>query len=233
MIAEPPLVSVVLPVKNGERFLAQAIQSVLDQDYRPLEIVVVDGQSTDASPQIARSYEGVRYVLQSGELGLSRARNLGIAESRCDYIAFINCDDLWEPAKLSAQVRYLLRHPEAQAVVTRATFFLEPGCSVPPGFRSALLEGDYMALLPEALLARRSLFDRLGGFDETLTICDDIDWFARAQDENVTVAVLPDVLVHRRVHDSNLAYRRSSAKAVNAEMLQALKRSIARKRSPE
>jgi len=77
-----PLVSVILPVKNGERFLAQAINSVLDQDYHPLEIVVVDGQSTDGSAAIAQSFDLVRYVCQQGELGLGRARNLGIEAAR-------------------------------------------------------------------------------------------------------------------------------------------------------
>ena len=133
-----PLVSVILPVKNGERFLAQAINSVLEQDYRPLEIVVVDGQSTDASAAIAQSFELVRYVFQQGELGLGRARNLGIEAARGELIAFINSDDLWAPHKLSVQVDYLARHPEVQFTITRASFFLEPGCDIPPGFRSEL-----------------------------------------------------------------------------------------------
>lgn len=228
---DQPLVSVIIPVKNGERFLAQAINSVLEQDYRPLEIVVVDGQSTDDTARIAQSFELVRYIYQSGELGLGRARNLGIKAARGELIAFINCDDLWAPNKLGAQVDYLARHPEIQYTITRAKFFLEPGCAIPPGFRSELFEGDYVALMPEALVARKSVFDVIGRFDLQLTICDDADWFARAKDKNVTMAVIPEVLVFRRIHDTNLACLTSSAPVLNSEILKMLKRSINRKRS--
>jgi len=217
-------------VKNGERFLAQAMSSVVDQDYRPLEIVVVDGQSTDGSAAIAQSFDLVRYVYQQGELGLGRARNLGIEAARGELIAFINSDDLWAINKLSLQVDYLARHPEVQFTITRAKFFLEPGSDIPSGFRRELLEGDYVAEMPEALVARKSLFAQLGGFDPQLALCDDVDWFARARDQDVSMAVIPEALVLRRIHEGSLSFGASSGADYGSEMLRALRRSIDRRR---
>src|SRR5436309_14667644 len=111
-----PLVSVVIPVYNGERYLADAIQSVLDQTYRNFEVIVVDDGSTDRSAEIAKRFgEAVRYVYRTNG-GVCKARNAGIAAARGAYIAFLDQDDLWLHDKLAAQVAYLDSHPEAGAV---------------------------------------------------------------------------------------------------------------------
>jgi glycosyltransferase involved in cell wall biosynthesis len=96
-----PLVIIIIPVKNSERFLASAIKSVLEQDYRPIEIIVVGGQSTDGTAQIAKSFKGVRYIYQSGDPGLAHARNLGINLAKGEFIAIISHDDQWAPNKVS------------------------------------------------------------------------------------------------------------------------------------
>src|SRR5437867_2556724 len=112
----PPCVSVVIPVYNGERYLADAIQSVLDQTYENFEVIVVDDGSTDESAAVAKRFgEAIRYVHQANG-GVSKARNTGIAEARGVYLAFLDQDDLWLPDKLSVQVAYLDSHPEVGAV---------------------------------------------------------------------------------------------------------------------
>jgi glycosyltransferase involved in cell wall biosynthesis len=160
---DEPLVSVTIPVRNGECFLPQVISSVLAQDYRPLEIVVVDGQSTDDTARIVRSFELLRYIYQSVALGLSRARNLAIEAGGGELIADINCDDVWAPNKLSARVDYLAQQPEAQYTITKCQVLLEPGCATPPGLKREVLAGEHVAPMPEALVACRSLFDQIGG----------------------------------------------------------------------
>jgi len=105
-----PLVSVIMIVKNGERFLAQALDSVVAQTYRPLEIIVVDGQSCDRTAEIARSYPLVRYLLQE-TLGVANAYNQGVAAARGELIAFLSHDDVWAPEKIAKQAQYLLEHP--------------------------------------------------------------------------------------------------------------------------
>lgn len=228
---ETPLVSVIIPVKNGELFLSAAIKSVLQQDYKPFEIIVVDGQSVDNTALIAKSYTEVRYILQSGDSGISQARNIGIVESKGELIAFISHDDIWLPNKLSAQVAYIIHHQKIQYTVTRVKFFLEPGCSIPPGFRKELLDGDYVGKMSETLIARRALFNLIGGFDPEITYGEDMDWFARAKDKNIPMAVIPEVLVYKRVCDSNVSYRPSDAREINRSILKLIKNSLDRQRN--
>ena len=104
-------VSVITVVKNGERYLAEALQSILNQTLPPCEIILVDGQSTDRTAEIARSFAGLRYLCQQDQ-GLANARNLGIAAAQGELVAFLDHDDLWPPEKLDTQVRYMLERPE-------------------------------------------------------------------------------------------------------------------------
>src|SRR2546427_4231674 len=111
-----PVVSVVIPVYNGERYLADAIQSVLDQTYQNLEVIVVDDGSTDGSAAVAKRFgDAIRYVRQANG-GVCQARNTGISVARGTYLAFLDQDDLWLPDKLAVQVAYLESHPEVGAV---------------------------------------------------------------------------------------------------------------------
>src|SRR5438132_1043304 len=96
-------VSVIMPVKDGEPYLAEALESALAQTHEPHEIVVVDGGSTDRSREIACSYAGVDVVQQRGT-GFAGAWNEGVAASSGDILAFIDSDDLWESTKLERQV---------------------------------------------------------------------------------------------------------------------------------
>ena len=220
------LVSVIVAVRNGERFLASAITSILDQDYRPLEIIVVDGQSQDNTATIAKSFEQVRYIPQANQ-GIADAYNTGIAAARGEIIAFLSHDDCWMPKKLSAQVSHLMAHPEVAYTITMMKFFLEPGHAIPRGFKSELLEGEHVGKIMETLVARKSLFDALGAFDSGMALAEDADWYARAHDHKIPMAILPEVLLHKRVHDGNAS---SDARTSNRELLKALKRSIERKK---
>src|SRR3989304_1795815 len=101
-----PVVSVIVVVKNGACYLASALQSIFEQDYTPLEVLVVDGQSTDDTAEIAKSFGSIRYLWQS-DRGLANARNIGIQAAQGDLIAFLDHEDVWAPNKLSTQVHYL------------------------------------------------------------------------------------------------------------------------------
>jgi len=221
-----PAVSVIMAVKNGARFLGAAIDSVLAQDYRPVEVVVVEEGSVDDTVSIARSYPAVRVVSQVGT-GIASAYNTGIDVTCGDLLAFLSSDDLWTPDKLSAQVRYLRARPPVQYVTARVRFFLEPGCAVPPGFKPGLLEGDHVGHIMETLLARRQVFDLVGRFDPRLSTGEDIDWFSRAIDLGVCTAVVERVLLHKRVHDKNLSLNDAES---NRNLLAVVKRSLDRRR---
>src|SRR5262249_47540138 len=153
----PPLVSVVMIVRNGERFLASAIRSVLAQDYRPLDVVVVDGQSTDSTVAVAARFPDVRLIHQEGR-GVAGAYDVGIAAARGELVAFLSHDDLWTPDKVSTQVSLLQAQPAIQYCVARARFFLEEGAALPRGFKRELLAGDHVGFIMETLMARKSVF---------------------------------------------------------------------------
>lgn len=221
-----PVVSVIMAVKNGERFLARAIESVLAQTRRPDEIVVVDGQSIDATARIATSYPLVRYVLQSGR-GISDAYNLGIETARGGILSFLSHDDVWTPDKLALQVDYLVRNPDVQCTVAKARFVLEPGEPPPPGFRPEWLAGDHPAYIMETLVARRGAFETVGLFDPAFPTGEDVDWFARAKDSGISIALVPETLLIKHIHGTNISLTTPSG---NQSLLLALRRSILRKR---
>ncbi len=131
----PELVSVILPVRNGERFLAAAIQSVLAQDYDPLEILVIDGNSTDRTAEIARSFPQVTFLTQPGR-GVPDSYNFGVAQAKGEWVAFLESDDTWTPDKLRVQMDYMRARPELLFTMTHAKLFVEPGCQLPPGYRA-------------------------------------------------------------------------------------------------
>jgi len=224
-----PFVSIIIPVKNGERFLTSAIKSVLSQDYGHYEMIIVDGNSTDNTKKVSQSFSQVRYLLQQDE-GFGNALNAGISIARGELIAFISCDDIWLPHKLRFQVAYFIQHPEVQYTITRVKFFLEEGDVIPPGFRKELLLEDQAGYLPETLVVRKSLFDQIGRFSPDLRISADVDWFARAKDLNIPMALIPEVLVYKRVHSKNFTLDVSQVRVINHELLTALKHSIARQK---
>jgi len=219
-------VSVVVAVRNGERYLAEALESILAGELLPSEILVVDGGSTDRSVRIAEAFPSVRVVAQKGS-GIANAYNQGIQEARGDLLAFLSYDDRWDSRKLALQIRHMEAHGECDCVVSRVRHFLEPGETPPEGFRRNLLDEDRPAFIMETLLARRRVFERVGGFDPSFTVAEDVDWFARAKDAGVRIDVLPDVLVQKRVHSANTSL---NARDNDAQLLRAARASVRRKR---
>lgn len=215
-----------MAVRNGERFLRQSLASIVAQTYPAAEIIVVDGNSTDQTVILAEMFPAVRVLSQRGR-GLYNAWNEGLAAARGDLIAFLDHDDYWPPDKLRAQVEYLREHPEICGVLGQVQFFLEPGCVIPRGFKPELFEAPQAGRIPGTLLARKRLFDTIGNFDEIFQIAADVDWFARAKDLGARLDFLPLVLLHKRIHESNLA---ANAGVNNQELALLLKRSLERQR---
>jgi len=221
-----PLVSVIMIVKNGEKYIASAIESVLDQDYRPFEIIVIDGHSIDATEKIVRAYPQARFVLQKNK-GVSDAYNCGIEEARGDFVAFLSHDDTWTPDKLSTQMTYMLEHPEIQFTISKIAYFLEPDATPPSGFRKNLLDETPVGRIMETLVARKQVFDKVGRFNTNLSTAEDVDWYARASDAGIPMAVIPAVLLNKRIHGDNISL---DVVKNNINLLHALRLSVQRKK---
>jgi glycosyltransferase involved in cell wall biosynthesis len=199
------LASVIVPVYNGERYLAEALESIEAQDYRPLEVIVVDDGSDDSSLAIAGAFPSVRRLRQE-HTGAAAARNRGLTAARGEFISFHDADDVMVPDKLSVQVGYLVEHPEVGCVLARATPFLEPGTPPPPWLAREMTGGDAGIVYFVSAVVRRAAAARVGGFNEAYRLCDDVDWLGRLRSAGVEIAVLDSVVARRRIHSSNLTH---------------------------
>jgi glycosyltransferase involved in cell wall biosynthesis len=222
-----PLVSVIIPVYNGEKYLGEAVQSVLEQDYRPLEIIVVDDGSTDRSAEIASSYAEVRYFHQENQ-GVSAARNAAIAMAMGEFLAFLDADDRWTPNKLSVQIGYHLAHPDIGYTITHQRIQLEPGAPVQAAFKRELLETDHPGYVPSTLMVKQQALQTIGDFQTRYRTGEDIDWFSRAKDSGIPMGIVPEMLLFRRMHHSNLSLQ---GRPNFSQLLRSLKTSIDRKSS--
>jgi glycosyltransferase involved in cell wall biosynthesis len=191
------LVSVVIPVRDGGRFLAAAIESVLAQDYEPLEVIVVDDGSTDDSFDTATKFGSpVRLVSQAAQ-GVAAALNHGVQQSSGGLLAFVDADDLWTPGKLNRQAALLAEQPGLDAVFGHAEHFRGDDPTV-------ITIRAQPAYSKGTMLIRRAAYDRAGAFSSEWRLGEFVDWYARAVDAGVSSVMLPDVLLLRRVHDNNM-----------------------------
>jgi glycosyltransferase involved in cell wall biosynthesis len=189
-------------------------------------VIVVDDGSPDGSAELAAKLGA--QVLRRPHRGVSAARNAGIAAARGDLIALLDADDRWPSERLAVQVQRFVRRPELGFVIGRARLFLHPGSPRPDWFTDDLAVGESV-LARQTLVARRDLFDRVGGFDESIEICEDFDWLARGRDAEIPYEVLDDVVVEYRVHDANTGLSRRAD--LERGLLRTLRSSIQRKRA--
>ena len=223
-------VCVVMPVLNAARFLPDALASIAAQTYPPQQVIIVDGASTDETPHIARRFPNARYFQQTGA-GMWNALNEGIAQARGDAIAILSSDDLWHPEKLRRQVEWLHSHLETQAVFCHALLQeIETGSALAIS-KPELFTRAQPAYMPEAMLARRELFQQLGAFPERYRINGDVAWFGRMVDMGIETHMLADVLLTRRFHAKNLSTAPALGAQYNRELLSVMRGKILRTRS--
>jgi glycosyltransferase involved in cell wall biosynthesis len=235
------LVTVVIPVYNGERFLGEAIESVLDQDYEPVEIVVVDDGSTDGSSEVAARYDEVTLIRQENQ-GQAVARNVAIEAGSGEFVALLDADDQMAPGRLSTQISALKDNPAAGGVLGRQRVFVEQGASPMAWMsdpRAALdvegadaMEAEVSGVTPfyppPTLTVRRSVFDQLGYFDPAFRMGEDVDFILRFQDAGIALETRDDLVLYRRVHGSNLTY---DAAGIRESIARAFKNRIDRHRA--
>ena len=200
-------VSVVIPVRDGERFLAEAIDSVLGQSHPPLEVIVVDDGSTDATGDVAQSFGARVHYLARPPLGVAAALNAGVETARGELLAFLDADDLWEESKLEVQLAAL--EPGVDAVFGYLANFGNAAGEV------------YVGWSRGTMLIRAEAFARVGPFVEW-QLGEFIDWYARAVDEGLALRMLPEVLLRRRVHDANTGVVRRDDQREYARVLKAI-----------
>lgn len=225
-----PLISCVVPVFNGERYLRDTLSSILAQTYRPLEVIVADDGSTDGTAASVRSYGApIRYVFQP-TAGPPATRNLGLSVARGEFVAFLDADDLWHPEKLARQMARFQARLDLDVSVTHVQNvwipeLIEEAMRYRNHRRAKPLPGYYTS----TLLARRTLFASVGRFNPALWHADATEWFLRAADWSAVTELLPDILTYHRLHHTNISRRMGSAN--REEFLRIVKASLDRRRS--
>lgn len=223
-----PLVSVIIPAYNSECYLAEAIDSVISQDYRPIEIIVIDDGSTDGTAAIANSYgNSIRYIFQDNS-GTSVARNHGVAVAQGDLLAFLDADDLWATGKLTQQVKAFQENPELELVFGHVQQFYSPDLSGTERAKINCPAEPAVGYLPSAMMVTPAGFSRIGRFDAALITSEFISWYARAIEIKACTHVLPQLVSYRRLHQNNKGRQQ---KKYNRELIQQLKDSLDRRRA--
>lgn len=232
MNAPNPLVSIVIAVYNGERYLRQALDSIECQTYPHWEVLLCDDGSSDGSREIIQSaceHPKMRELPGAHE-GVAAARNRGVAAAGGELIAFLDQDDRWTPEKLEAQVTALRDRPDAGFALARQRVFVDDPVDWPPWAPREWTEEDMLVCIPGVLMARRELFDdsAVGLFDTSYINTSDSDWVFHATDLGIARVDVDQVLLHKRIHARNASRK---VEINRDEMFRALRRSVHRRRA--
>jgi glycosyltransferase involved in cell wall biosynthesis len=181
------MISIIIPTYNSDKYICEAIDSILCQTYKDYEIIVIDDGSTDNTRIIiANHYPTVRYFYSSNR-GVSSARNIGISKARGEFIAFLDADDLWAPEKLDKQVKLFWSKPELGLVFTEHSLFNETGVvKIGADKRRRLMHGNIVRnvflnsyVATPTVMVRKHVFDRVGLFEEELIVAEDDNMWMR------------------------------------------------------
>lgn len=209
--------SVIMAVWNGERYLREALDSLLGQSRPAEEIVVVDDGSTDRTAEILASYGPALRVVRQENAGIYAALNRGIAASTGTLLAFLDHDDLCTPLSLACRREHLEDHPELDGVFGLVEQFVSPELGPEVARRYRLVLGPRPVELLLALMLRRQAFDRVGPLDASRRTKSNIDWISRSRHAGLHLDTLPVLVAHRRVHTSNMSLQ--ATEAGNADLL--------------
>ena len=226
-MSQTPLVSVIIPCFNHADFLPDAVASIRRQNYPAVEIIIIDDGSTDGSAAVAARLDGpdLHYFHQANR-GLPGARNAGLEQARGEIITFLDADDFWNDANLELQVALLLGHPDIDIVVgysqkMRVTRYEDGRPVIAP------LSEPAPALSMNCAVMWRSVFDKVGAFDQGQRYCDDWDWYMRARELGVGIKIHEAVVHYYRRHEANMT---NNVDIGNQYTLLMLKKSLDRRR---
>jgi glycosyltransferase involved in cell wall biosynthesis len=231
-MTDPKLISVIVPVYNGAKYLAQAVSSVRSIDYSSLEIILVDDASTDESLKIAHSLAAESphiHVLQhQTNQGPAAARNSALQVARGDIIAFLDVDDEWPEGSFTLRLECLLNNPSIDIALGKVQCLREVPTAGDDSFTvQRELSDQFVSFIIGAAFYRRGVFDKIGVYDPQLRYGEDTDWFMRAREAGIGLLVLPQTTLYYRLHAGGM----TNGKSVNElNIVEVLKRSLDRRR---
>ncbi len=216
-------VGVVIPAWNAERWLGQALDSVLAQEHMPVDVLVIDDGSADATGDVARRYPPPVRVIGQANAGIGATRNRGVEQVSGDVVAFLDADDLLTPASIACRMRVLASRSEIDFVFGTVRRFSLLADGVP-----VALNEPQPGHLPGAMLVRRTALAAVGPFPIQALVAEGLEWLLRARELRLGEVTLPEQVLWRRVHGENNSLRH---RAQMGEFAHALKASLDRRRA--
>ena len=228
-VKKEPLVSVITATLNASKYLREALNSILNQTYQHIEVLIIDGGSTDDTREIANLFPKVSFVKQNGK-GLFDAWNQGIQMCTGEFVAILDSDDIWNPTTLSEHVNALLSDSSKLVSVGQVKFFLEKKQTPPPEFKLSLLEKSHLAYMPGCFMGRKEIYNRIGYYETEWKIASDIIWFGKVKDLKDEIYILDRVVLNKRVHKNNISYNSVEEDIYGRELLKLLHLKLKSKR---
>jgi glycosyltransferase involved in cell wall biosynthesis len=215
-----PTISVIVPIFNREAYLAETLESIFNQSITPDEVIVVDDGSTDGGGEIARSFSAVRYHYQPNQ-GAAAARNQGIRLAKGDFFAFLDSDDRWTADKLARQLATFAANPNLDMVFGQVRQFYSPDLDETARQKIQIPREVMPGYHIGTMLIRREAFFRVGSFETNLQQAEFVSWYLRALDAGLQIAMLPEVVMERRIHQTNLGRNPNIDRGEYARILKA------------
>ncbi len=204
-------VSIIIPTFNRGYCLAESIRSVLEQSFTNFELIVVDDGSTDNTSEVVRQFPAVQRIRLEENKGVSFARNRGMTKAHGEWIAFLDSDDLWEKDKLATQMKWIEDHPGQHAVYTDE-IWIRNGVRVNPMDKHRKYSGHIFRhclplciVSPSSVLLRAELLNEVGGFDESMPVCEDYDLWLRIAKRYPFHFIEKKLIVKRGGHEDQLS----------------------------
>lgn len=204
-----PLVSVVMPVYNGEKYLKESIESILNQTYKNIEFIIIDDCSTDSSFEIIKKYsdERIKYIKNKENSGQSTSRNSGMNLAKGKYIVIMDADDISYPKRIEKQVFFMEKNLNISILGTSVELYDDVSKKSKYNIKGYRTEELSVGLLfdaiftnPTVMLRKKDILKNNILYDTDLRVNDDYDLWVRAEEKKLGMAVLEDVLLKYRVH---------------------------------
>ncbi len=206
-----PLISVIIPTFNRGHCLEESIRSVRDQNFPDFELIVVDDGSVDNTIEVVNQFPDIRFIRLDKNRGVSFARNCGLKQAQGDWIAFLDSDDLWKKGKLQAQVQWVNQHPDCYAVYTDE-IWVRNGVRVNQMKKHQKYSGEIFQyclplciVSPSSVLLRTKMLNEVGGFDESMVVCEDYDLWLRIAKQYPFHFIDEKLIVKRGGHADQLS----------------------------
>ena len=195
------LISIIIPVKNGEKYIAETLDGIKKQDLNT-EIIVFDDGSTDNTAEIAKKYD-CKVITHETSKGPVVAKNSALKIAQGEYIMFHDADDVMNEGSLKKLYENLDNSGDRSAVMAKVRDFYSPDLSEEEKTRTLIKKEPYYGLFTGAVLIRKSVFEKIGLFNESVTAGEIIDWQSKMCANHLKIKKLDFVATNRRIHSSN------------------------------